>query len=331
MNNKISIISIILIAILGSCQNNVNSIAAKIDFGECGYYKSFLWSNTTIDTLKKTLEVQFNPTVRHHPDAYITLEVIIHDKKGNLSLNDFDLIIDNIKQPKNEIVLYAIDFGNKNEITIGIVFKTHAIDDTYKGFIRVSDYQDIDIVNNSSSLDTAPAIFKWEADFERKMNPLLKTILFIIISILILLFIWFVFLQRKLYPRFKGGQIIISVPDNEETRINLAGKIGCYIGKFKQPNRFFRIFCGNYANILPNEEWFLYIKPAKYSEHRDPHHKRNKLAKLIKHQNINTINKIYPEGIPIFGTDIFYHNNKYQIDTNIFMEYLYIRHEKITY
>ena len=308
-----------------SCSKEDSKIA-EVDFGESEFYKPFLWQSKEVDTLTKTLILDFNAAAAG-ASSYVILELEL-EKPKHISRNDFELLVNGEKQKDFRIRLNAQNYSSSNEVKISLVFKSSAKDRRYKGYLRVVDHGDIDIVNHSTASNN-PAVLQWEADFDRKMNPLLKIIIVILIITGIILFIWFAIIQKILYPKFKGGQILISYQNNEPKRVDLSGKIGCYLGKSKKPSGFIKFFCGKHAFCLEDRDWTLYIKPVGISEHRDRSHKTKKLAKLILQKNIFQFQKIYPERIKVYGKEVFYHESKYQINSDTIIEYLNIRHQRL--
>lgn len=333
-NSIIKIFSFIgILLLLQGCHKEELSELSSIDFGKSKYFRSFLWLKVNPDTLTKTFQVEFNQAALKNSNSYIDLELIIKEGDKQIrELKNIELYLNGKKQKSNQFKIRVKDIKDDGKISLSMVFLPDAEGKHYSGYLSIVSSNKIDRVNESviDSESKTIAIFRWDASYSVIINPLLLGLLIGIAILFCLLLIWFFLLKKKIYPVFTGGQILVFNNDVQEEKINLKGKIACYLGKSNIPeqSKIRRMFCGSYAYGLNYSDFRITVKPIPYVLHHDKHYKSKRLACIMEFKSINSLLKIYPENMGIFGKEVLYNDTKYKLDEIASIQYLNSRHQK---
>lgn len=178
---------------LCSCTNTDQS------FGISSYYPQFWWSNADTTYAEKTLVLDFSEdAIADNSYAVLEFTDLDHNKLDN---NDVQIMVENIFV-ENCFKVKAKNGANPQEIRLKIRFLPNANEGKQFGFLRIKNHN-LDRVDETMLTGKESAdVFKWEIDFQKKMNPLLKTLLIISLIIISSLLIWFILLKKIFYPVF---------------------------------------------------------------------------------------------------------------------------------
>ncbi len=267
-----------LILMLNSCKtedNNPNNLPG-INFGTSTYYDSFLFSESSNDSLTKTLKINFNDWAKDN-HAYADLYF----------LNDQDEIIGT---PDSKVKLFI----NNNPITKGIIqltstekpsdsleiklhFDPSQKSQKFGGYLvlqngKIERINNIEI-QNASGIE----LFKWNAKQEVVMNPLKKGLLWFLGVIATLLLIWFLLIRNRIYPKMARGQIILNSPYYKSTKTKGARQI-IFSNKHYKQGWFNKLFAGEII-YEKNDFWQEEIKFS-------PARRRQIRIKMPAHYNI---------------------------------------------
>lgn len=176
---------------LSSCDDD------SVSFGEVGYYPSFLWKEANIQPVTKTFDFDFSQDAKN--DANCFAEFAFVDNDGNIVPTSVMKVFVDDKQLENNTFMVNSNTPSK-EITFE--FTPEAEKGKYQGYLKL-------IRHNLDRLDSQTLgpgqeadAFQWTLYYNKSMNPLAKTLMWIEIVIATILAIWFIFLRPTIYPHF---------------------------------------------------------------------------------------------------------------------------------
>lgn len=216
----------ILVLGLGSCSQDKQQ---TFGWGESDYYDDFLWCKYTPDTLHRTLEFDLNRDARMflERDVMIGLYSISEDGQAEpLSTEIAQLFVEG-KPCLNNIII--IDRNVPPESDAAIVFNPKAPNKDFNWCFKVVNPGDLDRISTPESTydlqgdSPQPEIFQFDIAKHGRMNPLARTLMIIGCAIAALLLLWFLVIERQMYPRFSALRLTVEGYDSYLTNIPLKG------------------------------------------------------------------------------------------------------------
>ena len=196
------IILVIFTGILFSCKEEVDT---SMLWGKTDYYTDFLF--TDYEPVKMVKSICFDA----NEDA--------NGRVGNVKFGIYKKIEDNSYIPvTDEIRLYKNDelcrdnilliTPEDREVKLGIEFTPKAEEGVHKWYLKVLDNGGFDRINEyAMDEETLPLLLEWHAEKNDIINPLKLGLNIFLITLLGLLFVWFLVMKPILYPTFKIGNI----------------------------------------------------------------------------------------------------------------------------
>lgn len=175
---------------------NVRSLEVaemEIDGGDLSYYDKFLfWNAKTPDTAEIHLNPDWNPEAKKD-NSYMDLSIDCSDKTMR---NNYTLLYkDDVVNPNR----FSISSSDTDRV-LKIVISPSAKEGNYYFSIKGVGH-DMELINGEPTniYDNS-----FRIDYDVVINPLLLTLIFLAIIIVAMLLLWFLFLRRAFFPRFKG-------------------------------------------------------------------------------------------------------------------------------
>ena len=253
------ILPFVMFLLAGCALDDKRDVSLQLlDFGTAKYYEPFLWVKQDPPVVEREIVLNFNDYACEN-NAHVNLELV--DKKLN-KFNDnhkVELYLNNILCPNGKIRLNASDIPKSKKVKIGIKFNPGASKGRTMGYL-VASQSDLDRIGDFD-IKTDARIMKWEVRYKKTLNPLL-TILLIFSSIL---FIWFIFFKRLIYPVFPKFKKLVKIGDTGLRTVVFTGyrKVVFTEKKIKQ-NLFEWLFIGKILFVLsPEFTNSIVFKPFK--------------------------------------------------------------------
>lgn len=229
-----------------SLKNIEQDMSAKrkpLHLGNTSYYPQFMGNSSKLECLDFSLLTEFD---KFAVQDKATLKVSFVDSKGEpLLYEDFRIVVnkvDTLAAAKD----YCLVHSERTQVDFTIVPSKAADDFSFKGYLLVSQMNNIDKINGEAICNDTIKILPWKFEHDKKLNPLLKNILWVIFFICLILFIiWLLFFLRRWFaPHFPSGCKIAFAPGqyftaSEDHNFELSFKRideGMLVGDINVPN-----------------------------------------------------------------------------------------------
>ena len=232
---------------LNNIEQNLSNRSKHLHLGNTSYYPQFMGNSSNLECLDFSLSTDFD---KFAVQDKATLNVSFADSRGEpLSYEDFKIVVNKSDTLSTAKCSYTVNSGQK-QIDFTIVPSKAADDFSFKGYLLVSQMNNIDKINGKAICSDTIQILPWKFEHERKLNPLLKNILWFIFFVCLILFIiWLLFfLRRCLAPHFPSGCKIAFVTcqgSNSDTVHN-------FVLSFKQVDEGILVGDKNFPNAISN-------------------------------------------------------------------------------
>lgn len=186
----------------------------RLDLGNTSYYPSFMGKSSQLNCLNFSLSTDFNKFAKQDKAC---LNVSFADSEGKpLTYTNFKIVVN-----KSDTLSVTNSFcpigAEQKHIDLTILPSENTDDYKFKGYLIVSDINNIDRINGEVIYNDEVKILPWEFEHDRKLNPLFKNLLWIFFLLLLLLFaIYLAFKARALFaPHFPAGCKIAFVAQSD--------------------------------------------------------------------------------------------------------------------
>ena len=201
MKRYILILSYSILICLASCKKD-----ESVSFGTVEYYPGFLWIDSKTTPVTKTLDFDFSQDAKDY-NSYAEFQFVDNDGKP-ISPQIMQVIIDG-KQIENNKFRINSDVTSK-ELTFE--FSPEADDGKHQGYLKLISHE-LDRLDSQPLTDNQQVdAFQWTLNYDKRMNPLAKVLMWIGVVILALLALWFVIFKPIFYPRFGSIQKTFNIP-----------------------------------------------------------------------------------------------------------------------
>lgn len=169
-----------------------------IPLGTVDYYPSFLWVNSQMTPVLKTLEFDFSQDAKNDKTCFAEFQFV--DNEGYpVGTDVLCVVIDGKTLKDNKFKVES----NISELALSLSFTLEANEGKYQGYLQLINHNLDRLDSQQLNMNDKVDAFQWTLNYNKRLNPLAKLLLWIIISIVICLCIWFGFIQPILYPHFK--------------------------------------------------------------------------------------------------------------------------------
>lgn len=200
MKNCFYIIAFFLIC-LSSCKKD-----DSVTFGTVEYYPSFLWVDSKTTPVTKTINFDFSQDAKQY-NSYAEFQFVDNGGKA-ISTDIMQIKIDGKKCPNNRFRISS-DVASK-ELTFE--FSPNAQDGKHQGYLKLVSHQLDRLDSQPLKAGQKVDAFQWTLNYDKRMNPLAKVLMWIGIAILAMLVIWFIIFRPIFYPRFGSIQKTFIAP-----------------------------------------------------------------------------------------------------------------------
>lgn len=198
------IVSIILIN-LSSCKKD-----ESVTFGTVEYYPSFLWVDSKTTPVTKTFEFDFSQDAKDY-NSYAEFQFVDNDGKP-INTEIMQVFADGQQLKDNKLKIGS----NVKSIDLTFKFRPNAENGKHQGYLKIIDHKLDRIDSQELCAGQQVDVFQWTLGFDKKMNPLAKFLMWMIIIIFIALAVWFLFIRPILYPHFgKFTKSLLIEKDNK--------------------------------------------------------------------------------------------------------------------
>lgn len=242
---------------------NKGKIIEKL--GKVTYYPKFLWSEEKKLPLTDTLHLNFNKDAKMN-QGFAEFEIVDNDGK---TIDDLQVFIDGNKITSNRFIVNCTD----DNVVLTFQYDTSAKSGKHQGYLKLVNHnldQDGDTWLKPSQQNNS---LHWQIQYEKKMNPLAKCLMWIGIFIVVSLLIWFVFIKPIKYPTFKMYRKSFLVKQNGNIVYNKTcqfrgARMVVFAAQKEKQSFLNRIFTGRIdtyvSPIFTQKIMFLPKKQGKY-------------------------------------------------------------------
>lgn len=194
MKYPLTLLTLAVAILFMSCENNDNSIS----FGTVEYYPDFLWVDAKETPVNKTLNFDFSEDAK--ADAAVFAELQFVDNDGQPMSTDIMQVYANGQALENNIL--HID-NSIDSMKVTFCFNPDRAESrNYQGRLRLIrhnlDRLDSQVLSPNDQADA----FVWTLKYEKRINPLAKVLIWILIIAVSCFMVWQCFLRPMLYPHF---------------------------------------------------------------------------------------------------------------------------------
>lgn len=212
MKHYLYIITFFFLICLSSCKKD-----ESVTFGTVEYYPSFLWVDSKTMPVTKTFDFAFSQDAKDY-GSFAEFQFVDNDGKA-ISTDIMQIKIDGKKCPNNRFRINS-DVASK-ELTFE--FSPNAQDGKHQGYLKLVNHQLDRLDSQPLKAGQKVDAFQWTLNYDKRMNPLAKVLMWIGIAILAMLVIWLVVLRPIIYPRFKSVRKGVYFKDCPPLTINFKG------------------------------------------------------------------------------------------------------------
>ena len=207
------VISIVLIC-LSSCNKE-----ESVSFGTVDYYPSFLWVNSSLKPVTKTFFFDFSQDAKDY-GSYAEFQLV--DNEGKAISTDVIQVFFDGKESQNNRFRISSEMTSKD---ITFSFTPQAPGGKHQGYLKLVSHT-LDRLNNIQDLTDNQDVLQWTLYFDKRMNPLAKVLIWILIIIVSSFVVWFFILRPFFYPQFEkfNKSILIQKEDKLVGQFNCAFK-----------------------------------------------------------------------------------------------------------
>ena len=241
MKNKAILIFGLFFSLLLSCNDNIEFSGKSANFGVAQYYDDFLWVKNDTVILTKELKFEFNKYAVEK-ESFVAI-LLVDNNQEIINDSNIQLFINGKYMPDNKFRVNSLD-SNKGIISIGIKLLPNYKEGYCSGYISISNHS-LDIINNNDlATSTESRLFKWEAEHDKVINPLVKFLVWVLSIFLVLILSWFLIIRNSFYPKFKKGKIQILNPYFKGIKIDKSVMQIVFTKKSKKQSFFSKLFKG---------------------------------------------------------------------------------------
>ena len=194
------IVSILLIS-LSSCKKD-----ESVSFGTVEYYPKFLWVDSETTPVTKILDFDFSQDAKDY-DSYAEFQFV--DNEGKVISTDImQVVIDGKECPNNRFRINS-DVTSK-ELTFK--FSPNAEEGKHQGYLKLVSHQLDRLDSQPLTVNQQVDAFQWTLNYDKRMNPLAKVLMWIVIGVVFLVAVWQVCIRPIRYPKFGSIQKTFNVP-----------------------------------------------------------------------------------------------------------------------
>lgn len=217
--------------------------------GKLRYYPRFLWVQEKKQVITDTLHINFNADAKAN-NGFAEFEIV--DNEGNpIPSNELRVYLGNKELINHKFKVYC----NEDEVILTFQYEPTAKSGKHQGWLKLVNHnldQDGDMELSSTKTNNS---VHWQINYEKEMNPLKRSLIFLAILICTIVIFFYVknnFIRRKIYDK----QIFL-LPNMQSPIAEINGCIKCVIssscttGKNKLLHRLF------FGPIQ-----YVYIEPA---------------------------------------------------------------------
>ncbi len=180
-----------------------------ISFGEIEYYPPFLWVDSHMSPLNKTIEFCFSQDAKNDPTCFAEFQFV--DNDGNpISTDVMQISVDGNELPDNKL---RIDNSVSSKELV-FTFSPQAEDGEHQGYLKLISHNLDRLDSEQLSLGQQLEVFQWTINYKKSMNPLAKGLMWFVISLVSCIMIWKIFIRPLIYPHFKKFSKSILIEQN---------------------------------------------------------------------------------------------------------------------
>ncbi len=172
----------------------------RINLGTTEYHPRWLLGPEKLEGITFSMSAAFN-NYAELDNSSLSLSFVDNEGKP-VSYDDFKIVI-NKKDTLSTINPYVEISKSSKKMDFQIIPSTKADDSTFKGFLLISNPNELDRVNGVSVADEGTQILPWKFVHNRRINPLLRILIWILGLLVCLLL--FISHHRKHSPRFPSN------------------------------------------------------------------------------------------------------------------------------
>ena len=256
MKNYIYIIASFCLICLSSCKKD-----ESISFGTVEYYPNFLWVDSKTMPVTKTFDFDFSKDAKDK-ESYAEFQFVDNGGKA-ISTDIMQIKIDGKKCPNNRFRISS-DVASK-ELTFE--FSPNAPDGKHQGYLKLVNHELDRLDSQPLTANQQVDVFQWTLNYDKRMNPLAKVLMWICILLVAFIFVWFALIKPIMYPRIRLSRLELSSKKGYyvNKRINGARKVVVSNSRNKQSflNKLFTGEILYIVNEIWTSPWDLYPKGRK--------------------------------------------------------------------
>lgn len=214
-----------------SCENK------SVSFGSVEYYPDFWWVNSNITPVKKTLEFDFSQDAKNDDSSFAEFQFVDNDGKS-IPTSEMQVKVDGVTADNNTFRVYSNTDSAKLEFT----FSPDAKAGKHQGYLKLINHKLDRLDSQQLTAGQKVDVFQWTLNYDRRMNPLAKVLMWILIVVFSLALLWIFVVRRFVFPTFRAIRKTLIMPNQAPVVIQFKGARMVVLDSAKHNQSFWNKF-----------------------------------------------------------------------------------------
>jgi len=186
----------------------------RTSLGVVEYYPSFLWVDEMTTPSRMSFDFNFSEDAQKDNTCYAEFQFVDKDGKP-IPSSKMQVFADGKQLPANKLLIYSKDLTKE----LLISFSPIVDGGNHQGSLKLVRHNLDRIESQSLPSKDCVYVLPWSIQYEKRMNPLAKALMWIGIILSMSLIVWFLLLKPFYYPRIRV------------LRLEMSSKNGYYVNK----------------------------------------------------------------------------------------------------
>lgn len=189
----------------------------SVSLGTVEYYPKFLWVESNTTPVTKTFDFEFSPDAKDD-NSFAEFQFVDNEGKP-ISTNVMQVTIDGKEIANNKFRINS----DVSSTEFTFKFSPNAEKGKYQGYLKLVghtlDRLDSQPLTSGQQVDA----FQWTINYDKRMNPLAKVLIWLGFLIMTFLLLWLFILKPIFYPKFKSIKKGVYLKNCPPITINFKG------------------------------------------------------------------------------------------------------------
>lgn len=187
------------------------SLSKNMIHGKVKHYDSFAWQKADTSPFESSIDLHFSQDALCDSSTFV--EFVAIDNEGIKLLPSSLIITINGHTIDNNIIHLS---SKDNVMNLTLSFPEGTKNGTHQGYLKVGQHRLDRIDNQQLNNSNEVCAITWRVKYVQTMNPLAKTLMWIIFTISAIILFWFIVIKPAKYPCFPKFRKMILIKKDEK-------------------------------------------------------------------------------------------------------------------